>query len=289
LREKLLGFTARRSLPLWRREIFRAAKMPALQAAHAARAGRREVVLLVDTFSTYFEPETATAAVNVLVAAGYDVIIPKPVDAGRPLCCGRTFLNAGLVEEAKVEARRVIDTLAPYVKRGVPIVGVEPSCLLTLRDEFSALLPADETAALAEQAMLFEEFLCAEKEAGHLSLPLKSLEQQQVLLHGHCHQKAFGLMSYVEEVLSWVPELDVKLIESGCCGMAGSFGYEAEHYDTSLKMAELSLLPRVRAADANVLIVADGTSCRTQINDGTGREGWHVARVLERALASSAE
>jgi FAD/FMN-containing dehydrogenase/Fe-S oxidoreductase len=289
LREKFFGLSSKRPLPRWRRDIFRASPTPAPQVEDNERRDRREVVLLIDTFNTYFEPETAAAAVNVMTAAGYHVVIPKPVDAGRPLCCGRTFLNAGLVDEAKVEARRVIDTFAPYVQRGVPIVGLEPSCLLTLRDEFSALLPADETAALAGRAMLFEEFLSAEKKAGRLSLLLKPLEQQQVLLHGHCHQKAFGLMSCVEEVLNWIPELDVELIESGCCGMAGSFGYEAEHYDTSLKMAELTLLPSVRAADANTLIVADGTSCRTQIHDGTGRDGWHVARVLERALASSAE
>ncbi len=276
LRERLTGFTAKRALPSWRRDIFRG-------GGDFAEAGA-EVVLLTDTFNTYFDPETALAAVNVLTAAGYRVVTPQPIDRGRPLCCGRTFLGAGLTEAAKFEARRVLETLAPYVERGVPIVGLEPSCLLTLRDEFEALLPSEETTALAGCAMLFEEFLASEKEAGRVSLPLKPLEQKQAMLHGHCHQKAFGVMSSVEEVLRWIPGLDVKLIDSGCCGMAGSFGYEAEHYDASMKMAEIGLLPAVREAGEDVLIVADGTSCRSQVKDGAGRDGWHVARVLELAL-----
>ena len=276
LRKSVLGFTAHRPLPAWRRRTFRGATVQ-------ARTGP-EVVLLVDTFNTYFEPETANAALNVLNAAGYRVVTPEPVRGGRPLCCGRTFLNAGLVDEAKTEARRVIETLKPYVERGVPIVGLEPSCLLTLRDEFAAMLPGDETAALAGRAMLFEEFLAAESKAGRLNLPLKALEQTRLLLHGHCHQKAFDQVSSVMEVLRLIPGAAVELIESGCCGMAGSFGYEAEHYETSMKMAELDLLPRVRKAERNTLIVADGTSCRTQIRHGADRDAWHVARVLDLAL-----
>jgi FAD/FMN-containing dehydrogenase/Fe-S oxidoreductase len=276
LRERLTGFASQRQLPAWRRDVFR--------GADGIRGQGAEVVLLVDTFNTYFEPETAIAAVNVLNAAGYNVVTPTAVDGPRPLCCGRTFLNSGMTEEAKAEARRVIATLAPYVERGVPIVGLEPSCLLTLRDEFAALLPGAATDALAERAMLFEEFLAAERDAGRLELSLKALDRSRVLLHGHCHQKAFGLMSSVEKVLRWIPELEVETIASSCCGMAGSFGYEAEHYESSMKMAELSLLPAVREADEDTLIVADGTSCRAQIKDGAGQEGWHVARVLDLAL-----
>ncbi len=279
LRERLLGLTAKRSMPAWRPDIFRGAGNVVGQGP--------EVVLLVDTFTTYFEPETATAAINVLNKAGYRVVTPQAIDRRRPLCCGRTFLNTGLIEEAKTEARRVLATLAPYVERGVPIVGLEPSCLLTLRDEFTALLPGKATAALAKCAMLFEEFLSAERQSGRLNLPLEPLRQRRVLVHGHCHQKAFGLMASVEEVLRWIPELEVELVDSGCCGMAGPFGYEAEHYETSMKMAELSLLPAVRKVDEQTLIVADGTSCRQQIHDGTDRAGLHVARVLELALKKS--
>ena len=304
LRESLVGITARRTLPAWRRDTFRGAGGNSTRDDAAAErssaaattvngatgdgaAGDAEVVLLADTFTTYFECETATAAVNVLTAAGYRVATPLPAGGGRPLCCGRTFLNAGLVEEARAEARRVIETLRPYVERGVPIVGLEPSCLLTLRDEFAAMLPGEETAQLAERAMLFEEFLAAENDAGRLNLPLKALAQKRMLLHGHCHQKAFDQVSNVESVLRLIPGAEVELIESGCCGMAGSFGYEAEHYETSMKMAELDLLPRVRKADGDTLIVADGTSCRTQINHGTGRDAMHVARVMELALEVS--
>jgi Fe-S oxidoreductase len=178
----------------------------------------------------------------------------------------------------------------------VPVVGLEPSCLLGLRDEFKALLPGGETDALAEEAFLLEEFLVREREAGRLALKLNPLPEKRALLHGHCHQKAFGVMPAVQQALSLVPDLKVETIESSCCGMAGAFGYEAEHYEVSMKMAEASLLPRVRAAAEDTILVADGTSCRHQIADGlnagrdpsapTGpRQAVHVAQVLARALA----
>jgi Fe-S oxidoreductase len=177
----------------------------------------------------------------------------------------------------------MLAALRPFVERGVPIVGLEPSCLFTLRDEFTAMLPGAETGALAQCAFLLEEFLSAEADAGRLRLQLKALPAQ-ALLHGHCHQKAFGAMGAVERTLRLIPELKLSVIESSCCGMAGSFGYEAEHYAVSMKMAEASLLPAVRNAPADALVVADGTSCRQQIAHGAGREALHVARVLERAL-----
>jgi Fe-S oxidoreductase len=277
LRERLLGFSARRPTPAW-------CNTPFAGGTFGPEHGR-EVVLLVDTFNTYFQPETATAAVEVLARAGYRVVTARAADGPRPLCCGRTFLSVGLVDEAKREARRTIDTLMPFVERGVPVVGLEPSCLLTLRDEFLALYPEDNTRALAARAMLLEEFLVAERRAGRLELPLTALPQRRVLLHGHCHQKAFGALSPVEQVLGWIPDLTVETIESSCCGMAGSFGYDAEHYDVSMRMAELSLLPKIRAADPDVLIAADGFSCRHQIADGTQRTGLHVARILAQALS----
>jgi Fe-S oxidoreductase len=278
LRERLLGFTARRPTPAWRRDIFR-------PQGPAAGTGS-EVVLLADTFNTYFQPETAVAAAKVLSAAGYRVVTALPLGDSRPLCCGRTFLSVGLVDKAKEEARRTLAALKPYVDRGVPIVGLEPSCLLTLRDEFLAMLPGEDTASLAQNAMLFEEFLVREREAGRLELALQALPQRRVLLHGHCHQKAFGLVSTVEQVLGWIPDLEVETIESSCCGMAGSFGYDAEHYDVSMRMGELALLPKVREAAAETLIAADGFSCRHQIRDGAQRTGLHVARILERALVA---
>ena len=254
---RFLGFTAKRELPQWRGDYFR-------------EEGRKngDVVLFVDTFNRYFEPENARAAMRVLEASGRRVYAP------RGLCCGRTFLSAGFVDEAKREARRMIDTLAPYAAKGVPIVGLEPSCLFSLRDEFPVLV-GDALAG----SFLLEEFIA--RDPG--SLRFKETKKK-ALLHGHCHQKAFDVMPAVEKVLRLVPGLDVETVQTSCCGMAGSFGYEAEHYDVSMRMAELSLLPAVRNAPESIL-VADGTSCRHQIADGTGREAIHVARLLEQALA----
>jgi Fe-S oxidoreductase len=179
----------------------------------------------------------------------------------------------------------MLDALRPYVERGVPIVGLEPSCLFALRDEFTAMMPGAETDALAAHTFLFEEFLAREAERDALTLPLKALPAGKALLHGHCHQKAFAAMGAVEKVLRLVPDLEVETITSSCCGMAGAFGYDADTYDVSMKMAELSLLPAVREAPADTLLVADGTSCRHQIADGAQRDAVHVARVLEQALA----
>jgi FAD/FMN-containing dehydrogenase/Fe-S oxidoreductase len=283
LSEKLLGYSARRPLPRWRRDVFN----PHQESAGVAAANGAEVVLLADTFSTYFEPDNARAALAVLRAAGYRVHLPQAPDGGRPLCCGRTFLYAGLVDQAQAEARRLLEALRPYIQRGLPIIGLEPSCLLTLRDEFKVMRLGAEADGLAAQAFLFEEFLAREQAAGRLRLHLQPLAAKRALLHGHCHQKAFGAMTAVQEVLRLVPELEVRTVESSCCGMAGAFGYDAGHYDVSMKMGELNLLPAVRDAAPDMLIVADGTSCRQQIRDGAQREAIHVARVLEQALAKT--
>ena len=170
----------------------------------------------------------------------------------------------------------------------MPVVGLEPSCLLTMRDEFTALLPGPATAALAEQAFLLEEFLWREQAAGRLRLSMRANGGRRALVHGHCHQKAFGAMEAMTGCLGLVPQLQVATIESSCCGMAGAFGYEVEHHAISLRMAELSLLPAVRAAEPDALIIADGTSCRHQIRDGTGRQAVHAAQVLADALAPGA-
>jgi Fe-S oxidoreductase len=282
LGERFLGLSQHRSLPAWRRDAWRPSS-PENAAASTTGGAGVEVVLLADTFNGSFEPENLRAARRVLQAAGYRVV--EPPRRGRPLCCGRTFLAAGLVEEARLEARRLIAALAPFLARGAKVVGLEPSCLLTLRDEYAVMLGKGETESLAANSMLFEEFLAAEHRAGRLRLPLRPIGVGEAYLHGHCHQKAFGLVPQVATVLGLVPDLQVKTIEATCCGMAGAFGYEAEHFDVSMRIGELSVLPAVRQAPADALIVADGTSCRHQIADGTGRTALHVARVLERALA----
>jgi Fe-S oxidoreductase len=277
LSERWLGLSAKRRLPRWRRDPFAAVREP---------GGSRmtgEVALFVDTFNRYFEPENIRAALEVLRAAGYRVHLPR-LRGQRPPCCGRTFLASGLVDEAKVEARRLLEVLHPFVARGVAVVGLEPSCLLSMRDEFQSMLPGEATRALAQGAFLFEEFLAREADAGRLKLPLKRIASK-ALLHGHCHQKAFGAMPAVQQALHLIPDLEVETIASGCCGMAGAFGYQANHYELSMKMAELDLLPRLRSVARDTIVLADGTSCRQQIRDGSGRDAIHVARLLATALA----
>ncbi|WP_010626980.1 FAD-binding and (Fe-S)-binding domain-containing protein [Halomonas sp. KM-1] len=273
--KRALGFAPQRRFPAFTSDF-----LGEYHGTPALAAG--EVVLFVDTFNNYMEGDNARAAKRVLEAAGYRVHLNlKPGE--RPLCCGRTYLSSGQFAKAKDEARRTLDALMPYVERGVAVVGLEPSCLLGMRDEFLQYGFGEQARALADAAMLFEEFLVKARQAGELTLDLKPLPGR-ALLHGHCHQKAFDALRPVEQVLSWIPELTVETVDSSCCGMAGSFGYEAEHYDASLQMAELSLLPAIREADDDTVLVADGTSCRHQIRDGSGREAIHVARLLERAL-----
>ncbi len=281
LTERIAGFSSRRSLPKWRRDYFRD------PYAAAGPADGREVVLFADTFNRYFERDNIDAALNVLTAGGYRVHVAAPADDDkRPLCCGRTFLSIGHVGEARREMERTLAALAPYAARGVPVVGLEPSCLYTFRDEMPALLKNADARKLAAQAMLFEEFLMREHKEGRLALPLKPL-RQRALLHGHCHQKAFAGMGAVEGALKLIPELNVETVESSCCGMAGAFGYATDTIDVSIKMGELSLLPAVRKAPDDALIVADGTSCRHQIHDGSGRQATHVVRVLAMSIESA--
>ena len=279
LTEAASGISAKRKLPDWRGDIFREREMRA-----AAATGGREVVLLVDTFNRYYEPGIARDALRVLQAAGYTVHGPELRETQRPLCCGRTYLAAGLVNEARAEAQRTMDALRPFVERGVPIVGLEPSCLLTLRDEFKTMLPGPQSDALAERALLFEEFIASEIDAGTWTLDAQPIPHAAAYVHGHCHQKAFGAMPAVEKTLRLIPGLTVSTIESSCCGMAGTFGYETEHYDISMKMAERTLLPAVRAMPEGALLVTDGLSCRHQIEHGAHKRGEHVATVLASAL-----
>ena len=283
LRARLLGLARQRSLPAWRRDRFRADERRA--NGRRTTGGGEEVCLFVDTFNGFHEPETARAAIDVLQAAGFAVTVAAPTRGERPLCCGRTFLTAGLVEEARTELARTLEVLGPLAERGVPIVGLEPSCIFTLRDELPAVLPGATADTVAARAQSFAEFLAARHADGTLDLPLQAQPERTALLHGHCHEKAFGAFGAVQEVLALIPGLTVQPVESSCCGMAGAFGYEAEHYDVSMRMAELSLLPAVRAAPADAILVADGTSCRHQIADGSGRSAHHLAVVLQDALA----
>ena len=267
LSERFLGLSAKRSLPRFRRDAFR-------DEEARSDGWKGEVILFGDTFNRYFEPENLRAAVRVLAASGYRVAAPKV--EGRPLCCGRTYLAAGMVEEARAEARRTLEALS---RSEAPVLGLEPSCLMTLRDELPSLLPGPAAEALAKRAFLATEFLEAKD-----ALPSLKPVPGTAHIHGHCHQKAFGAFPAAVKALRRVPGMEVKPIQSSCCGMAGAFGYEAKNFETSVAMAELSLLPAVRAAAAEDVIVADGTSCRHQIHDLSGREAVHSIRLLDRAL-----
>jgi Fe-S oxidoreductase len=286
LGEKVLGLSAKRSLPAWRSDTFWRASDPSMfvsrePAIAAAREGRKVAVLFVDTFNGNFESENALAAARVLSAAGYALhTVQKD---GSHHCCGRTFLAQGMVDEAKAKAAALLDALLPLADAGIAIVGLEPSCLLTLRDEALVMGLGAKAETVAGQALLFEEFIAREVKAGRFQVALKALDKP-VLLHGHCQQKAFGAVSPILDVLRLIPGVKPALIESSCCGMAGSFGYEASHYDVSMQMAEASLLPAVRQ-NPDAIVVADGTSCRHQIADGAQREAVHVARLLDAQLA----
>lgn len=270
LGERLLGFVASRALPRFRADAFHDWELP----EPTGRDG--EVILLPDLFNRHFEPENLRAAIRVLRAAGAVPTVARPPRGMRPLDTGRTWLAAGMVKEARAELARTLSVLSRF---DAPVLGLEPSCLLTLRDEAAALLPGDASRAVAARALLLPEWLARET----VRLPLKPLAAT-ARVHGHCHQKAFGAFAPVLAALRAIPGLDVQPIASSCCGMAGAFGYDAASQEASRAMAGLSLLPALAAAPA-ALVVADGTSCRHQIADLAGRPALHSVRVLEMALA----
>ena len=263
----LAGIDPRRSLPKVARKTF-SKRFPDLPQGE----GPVEVALFNDTWNEYQRPQVGVGAARLFAAAGARIHLPKVV------CCGRPMLSEGLVDEARENARRNLDLLAPLIERGVPLVGLEPSCILTIRDDYRKLLPDDERVEkLAGATRLFEEALL-ELDA---ELPLR--EGSPVLLHGHCHQKALVGIGPTGRALALSPGADVEVVDSGCCGMAGLFGYEKDHYEVSMKMGERRLFPAVRGAEERV-VVASGTSCREQILDGTGRRALHPAEYLAGLL-----
>jgi FAD/FMN-containing dehydrogenase/Fe-S oxidoreductase len=264
----LAGIDPRRSLPRVARQTF-SRHFPSLPQG----AGPAEVALFNDTWNEYQRPEIGVGAVRLFAAAGARVHLPKVV------CCGRPMLSEGLVDAARENARRNLDLLFPLVESGVPLVGLEPSCILTIRDDYRKLLPGDERVErLASATRLFEEALLELEQVPPLH------EGSPVLLHGHCHQKALVGTGPTEKALSLASGADVEVVDSGCCGMAGLFGYERDHYEVSMTMGERRLFPAVRGNEDRV-VVAPGTSCREQISDGTGRHALHPAEYLARLLA----
>ena len=299
LQEWVMGISAQRSLPIWKSKNFWNQKEykdhQFTPEQLASDNGGKGIVLLADTFNAYFENENLQAALKVLKAAGYRVHIPSKIDSkqtkatdnaisgcSKEFCCGRTYLAAGMVDKAKVTLGELVDHLAPYAEKDIPIIGLEPSCLFTLKDEALVMGLGEQAVRVSKQAQLLEEFLASEAKAGKLNLNLKTADKT-VLFHGHCHQKSFAAVTPAMELLKLIPNAEPKLIESSCCGMAGSFGYEAEHIEVSKQMAEASLLPSIRKSPDS-WVVADGTSCRHQIADGTQREAVHIARILAAHL-----
>ncbi|MGR9074495.1 MAG: (Fe-S)-binding protein [Gammaproteobacteria bacterium] len=254
-----------------------------VSAGTAYRADLPEVVLFVDTFNRYFNPETALAAYRVLEAAGYPVRILDEAGPASPLCCGRTYFANGMIERARREAERLLAALTPHVAAGRWIVGLEPSCLLSLRDEFLYLGLGEPARRMAEKALLFEEFVAREAAAKRWSLQFAAVQNSKIRVHGHCHQKAVGATKSLRKVLKLIPGADSELIEATCCGMAGQFGLEAEHADHARQMAEQGLFPALRA-EPDAAVVANGFSCRQQIVNGGFAKPRHLAEVLYEAM-----
>lgn len=285
LGERWLGIAADLPVPEPARRPFAA---PSGSDLVSGAPGLSEVVLLVDTFSRHFEPEIAEAALAVLQAGGYSVRIAEPLpgdaEPKRPLCCGRTYLAQGMIAEARAEAQRLAQAVLPHVEAGHAVVGLEASCVLGLRDDAQALGLGEPMARVGKSVLMLEEFLAKEGMAKRLKLPLRPLPAGETLVHGHCHQKAVGAMKSMRRVLSLIPEHAFSPIESGCCGMAGTFGLEAEHASMGAGLAERDLMPALRARpDARV--VANGFSCRHRIRAHGDARPRHLALLLRDALA----
>lgn len=279
--ERLLGIAADRALP-------QPAAVPFADDAREGVDGEAgELVLFVDSFSRYFAPRNVSAALAVFRAAGYRVHLVGAADGPgeAPLCCGRSRLAHGMIDAARAEARRVVAALLPYAERGLAVIGLEPACLLAIRDDYRALGLGEAAESVAGRAMLFEEFVAKETTAGRMRLrfPERPADAPEVLVHGHCHQKAVGAMKSMRRVLKMLPGLRFRIVEASCCGMAGSFGLEAEHAGISRRMAEAALLPALRASP-EAAVLANGFSCREQIAAGTGRRAEHLAVLMRDAL-----
>ena len=276
--ERWLGISAARPLPRFQRQDLR--RWFRRRAAPAGQASQGELIFLADSFTTFTEPSVGRSAIELLELAGWQVRLES---AG---CCGRAGLSKGLVDQARRMAAAMADRLGEAAASGVPIVGVEPSCLLTLRDEYSALLPGDpRVQALAAATRLPEELLVAAVAEGRLILPPENgLRGRRVLFHGHCHQKALAGTTATMALLRSIPGADVIEVDAGCCGMAGSFGFEAEHYELSMSIGELRLFPAVRSEAGETIIAATGVSCRQQIAHGTGRIARHPLEIIRDVL-----
>jgi Fe-S oxidoreductase len=279
LLEKLVGIDRRRSLPPFARPTFDVwfrTQAPALGAG-----AKGKVILFHDTFMNYNYPAVGKAAVTVLQRAGYEVMLVAKK------CCGRPMISKGMLEEARANAIYNVNLLAPYAEEGIPIIGCEPSCILTLRDEYPDLVSDKRVETVAANSLMIEEFLARLDERGELHLPFTDMKRQ-LLLHGHCHQKALIGTGPSLRVLRLPPGFEIEEVDSGCCGMAGSFGFEQEHYDVSQAIGSRRLFPAVeakmQATHGDFDVVAAGVSCRQQVEHFTGKRPKHLVEVLAEAL-----
>jgi Fe-S oxidoreductase len=273
------GFAQRRSLPTLPRTTLSAWLRRRPPRGPAAK-GR--VHLFVDEFTDTLDADIGIKAVELLEALGYEVVVPRHVDSGR------AQLSTGLVRAARELATTNVELLDPVITDEAPLVGIEPSAILSFRDEYPDLVPEALAAAarrLAGRTLLIDEFLAREARRGRITADTFTSAPRRIALHGHCHQKALSSVADSTAILGLPQQYSVEVIPSGCCGMAGSFGYGRDHYDVSMRIGELVLFPFVRSAERNVLIAAPGTSCRHQIADGTGRRALHPVEILHDALA----
>ncbi|MES2850840.1 MAG: FAD-binding oxidoreductase, partial [Bacteroidota bacterium] len=283
--KRISGFAVDRSMPTMYKYTleswWKKRRLTAGDRRSTANGQRSTVNLFCDEFTNYNDTEIGIKAITLLEKLGYEVIIPKHIESGR------AWLSKGLLRDAKKIANTNIELLKNVVSADAPLIGIEPSAILTFRDEYIDLATDENleaAKALSKNVFLVDEFIAAEIEKGNISAAQFTKEKRSIKLHGHCQQKALSSVAPSVKLLSLPENYTVETIPSGCCGMAGSFGYEKEHYELSMKVGELVLFPTVRKQAAEVIIAAPGTSCRHQVKDGTGRKALHPVEILYEAL-----
>ncbi|MEP7347438.1 MAG: heterodisulfide reductase-related iron-sulfur binding cluster, partial [Gemmatimonadaceae bacterium] len=284
LAERFSGIDSRRALPRFQRETLqrwfkrRAATRPANRTAH-----RGPVVFLADSFTSYTEPEIGRAAIELLEMAGWEVQLAGNV------CCGRALISKGLLDAARTSHAELITNLGPSARQGIPIVGCEPSCVFTLKDEMPELARgAVDASEIARQARMVDDLLAQAIDEGDLEVdPNAAAAGHRILFHGHCHQKAASATAGSIALLQRIPRATVEVLDAGCCGMAGSFGFEHEHYDLSLAIGAMRLFPAIAAAPQDAIVTATGVSCRQQILQGTARHAVHPVLLLRQSVKTT--
>jgi Fe-S oxidoreductase len=278
---RVVGFHPDRTMPLLEKTTLRKWYNEHRKQAPGAQKENGTVYLFCDEFTNYNDVEIGQKAILLLESLGYNVLIPEHLESGR------TYLSKGFVRKAKEIASKNVQLLKGIITSSTPLIGIEPSAILTLRDEYLELVPKELLASakeIATRSFLFEEWFAGEVNKGKIKEDSFALKAQEVYIHGHCYHKSLSSTNFIKQSLGIVPGYKISEIPSGCCGMAGAFGYEKEHYDVSMKIGNLVLFPAVQNTNADSIVAASGTSCRHQIKDGTGRKAKHTAEILFDAL-----